>query len=710
MSRVLVISEKPNAAKRIAQALDEKGKPREIAVGSVTYYECTKDNDTILVTYALGHLYELRQTEGGWNYPRLETEWVPEYEVEKKAAKTRPLIALIKRLGRQADRFVVATDYDIEGSLIGYLVLKYACEIDTAKAQRMVFSSLTKSDIVEAYESARPNLDFTMIESGCVRHKVDWLYGINLTRALTLSIRKSAGWFKIVSTGRVQGPILEFVALRDKDINLFVPTPFWNIAVQGIFEKHELSLEFSNGRIDNKEMAYALADEIRGKTPYVDAVREKSVVQSAPPPFNLSDLQTEAYRLFGFRPSKTLSVAQKLYLDALISYPRTSSQRLPPSLDINAILNGLQKIARLGPLVRRLLKQAQLTPTQGEKEDPAHPAIHPTGTQPTEELRPNERKIFDLVVHRFLASLGEAAVKKIVKADILCGERLFYVRGVKVLITGWMDFYGPFVLMKEKALPDLSKGDEIQLTSVKVDEKYTSPPSRYNPSSLLRLLERENLGTKATRSEIIDSLNSRGYTVGDRFELSALGYAIYETLKQYVPTVLSADMTRRLEEEMEEIQRGAGSRESVLSEAKANLLTLLGNFRSQEDTIGQALVKGLQRYWREEQDMGPCPNCEDGTLTLVYSPKSGKRFVGCSNYRNGTCSTTFPLPQKGKVLPLKKQCPYCGYRMIRVLSGRKAWETCINWAECTGRQDELKALEEKRTTKERTKPVEDEDI
>lgn len=709
MSRVLVISEKPNAAKRIAEALDENENPHEIKVGSVSYYECTRGEDTIWVAYALGHLYELRQTERRWSYPRLETEWVPKYEVEKKSAKTRPLVALFRRLAGQADRFVVATDYDIEGSLIGYLVLKLACEVNTATAQRMVFSSLTKSDLVEAYQNVRSNLDFPMIESGCVRHQVDWLYGINLTRAFTLSIRKASGWFRIVSTGRVQGPTLAFVALRDKEINLFVPTPFWDITIQGTHDGHELEIEYSGGHIDTKTGAYALAEEIGGRTAYVDSVKERSVVQPAPAPFNLSDLQTEAYRQFGFRPSRTLALAQKLYLEALISYPRTSSQKIPPSLDIKAILNGLQRLTRFGPLVRRLLQQPQLTPAQGEKDDPAHPAIHPTGAQPTEELTPSEKKVFDLVMHRFLASFGEAAVKKTVRVEISCGEHSFYMRGAKVLKAGWMEFYGPFARSEERPVPSLSKGDEIYLASVSVDEKYTSPPSRFNPSSLLRLLEEENLGTKATRSEIIDSIGSRGYTTGDRFELSALGYAAYETLQQHVPTLLSADMTRTLEEKMEEIQQGSRHRESVLSEAKNNLIVLLENIRSQEDTIGQALVKGLQRYWREEQEIGPCPVCKDGTLVVVYSSRSGKRFIGCSNYRKGTCGTTFPLPQKGKIVSLDKVCPHCGYRMIKILSGRRGWETCINWANCPGRQEELKTIAERRAGKGRIKPVEDGD-
>jgi DNA topoisomerase-1 len=194
-----------------------------------SYYECKRGSDTLLVVYALGHLFELRQTEKGWKYPRLATEWVPKYEVDKKATATKPIIRLIKSVSKDVNQFVVATDLDIEGSLIGYLTLVFACGADTSKAKRMIFSTLTKTELDAAYDNLASSQDFPMIEAGQARHEVDWLYGINLTRALTLAIKAASGWFKIVSTGRVQGPTLALVAERDQAINVFVPTPYWVI-------------------------------------------------------------------------------------------------------------------------------------------------------------------------------------------------------------------------------------------------------------------------------------------------------------------------------------------------------------------------------------------------------------------------------------------------------------------------------------------------
>ncbi len=703
LSRVLIISEKPTAAKRIAEALSQQESLSEVKKGRVSYYEFKRGKDTLIVAYALGHLYDLRQIEKGWTYPRLETEWVPKYEVVKKATATKPIIRLIKKLAKDADEFVVATDYDIEGSLIGYLTVKYACGADPANAKRMIFSSLTTKDLENAYENMSLTLEFPIIEAGQVRHEVDWLYGINLTRALTLAIKSTAGWFKIVSTGRVQGPALAFVAKREQEINLFVPVPFWTIKAIGSHDGIEIELEYSRKRIDTKKEADTIGSELQGKQAHVDSIEKKKSTQKPPVPFNLSGLQAESYRHFGFKPSRTLVLAQKLYLDALISYPRTNSQKIPASVDVKEILHGLSGFKQYGFLAKRVLDDGMLIPVQGKKDDPAHPAIHPTGVKPPRRLTPSEKKVFDLIVRRFITLFGKPSVKESRRADVRCNTHLFHVRGLKVVKQGWMAFYQPYATTNEKEFPPIERGDSIQLTSVHVTGKQTSPVPRYNPSSLLKALERENLGTKATRSRIADSVKSRGYVLNDRFELSTLGYALFETLERYVPEVLSAELTRHLEKQMESIQEGDTDREQVLVDAKRELLRILERFRVMEAAIGTTLVRGLKRYWTEKQEIGPCPTCNVGTLNIISSSKTGKRFLGCSNYKEGKCEQTYSLPQSGKISPLDKMCPHCGYQMIKITSRRRAWETCINWTECPGRRDDLAELEKRRNSYARRK-------
>ncbi|MHA1654623.1 MAG: DNA topoisomerase I [Candidatus Thorarchaeota archaeon] len=700
MGHTLVISEKPAAAERIARALDEGNEPRVMKKGRLTYYECEREGNKLVVVYALGHLFELKQTEKGWTYPRLETEWVPRYEVDKKASDVKPVINLIKKLSREADSFIVATDYDIEGSLIGFLTLKYACNVDPHGAKRMRFSTLTRDDLVRAYEKMLPTLDFPMIESGYVRHQVDWLYGINLTRALTLAIKRASGWFKIVSTGRVQGPTLSFVAEREKEINLFIPTPYWTIDAVGEYNGNDLVFEYHKKRVDRLDEAQQIVNELKGARLNVSAVKATRSTVSPPVPFNLSGLQSEAYRHFGFKPSRTLALAQRLYLDALISYPRTSSQKIPPSIDTQSILEELKSQSQYERLIRVLEEQRRAEPVQGEKTDPAHPAIHPTGKKPERRLTPSERKLYDLIVRRFLAVFGEDSIRESMRVDLAHAGHTFHLRGRRVIKEGWMKLYGKYVRVEEQELPTLREGDVVPIERIEASEKMNQPPPRYNPASLLKQLERENLGTKATRAGIVDSLRSRGYTLSDRFELSTLGYATVETLERHVPQILSPEFTRRLEMDMEAIREGKRDREEVLFEAKRDLLQILDRFKEHEEEIGAELVEGLKRYWKTQEELGPCPKCGEGTLVIVRSPKTGKRFVGCSRYREGGCDLTFPLPQKGRIVPLDKHCEYCGYQMIRVVSGRRTWETCINWANCPGRQEDLKALQKRREKKE----------
>ena len=696
LSRVLVISEKPTAAKRIAEALDDNGTPKEIKKGKASYFECNNGQDILIIVYALGHLFELKQTVKGWKYPRLDVEWVPKYEVVKKATQTKPIINLIKNLAKDIDYFIIATDYDIEGSLIGYLTLKYACKTDPKNAQRMVFSNLTKNELQNSYENIRPHLDFPLVDAGWFRHEIDWIYGINFTRALTLAIKNTIGWFKIISTGRVQGPTLAFVAERDQEINLHVPIPFWRILTEGKYKDQMLELEYSKKRIEIENEAISIVKSLQNAEGHVRSINKSVTTHSPPAPFNLSGLQSEAYRHFGYKPSRTLAIAQKLYLEALISYPRTNSQRIPESIDTREILTNLGKIRTYKKLTDELLGKKKLVPVQGKKTDPAHPAIHPTGNKP-EKITPSERKLYDLIVRRFLSLFADKSKKESIRADIISNDHLFYLRGLRILEQGWIKFYEPYSKSDVREIPPLAENDIIDIVHIVCDERFSPPPPFYNPSSLLKVLENANLGTKATRAGIVDSLKSRGYTLNDRFELSTLGYTTFETLQQYMPLMLSSEFTRQLEEGMEAIQTKNQDRESALAHARKDLLELLNRFQEQEKEIGNALVAGLQRFWKEKQELGICPKCNEGKLIVIRSPKTGKRFVGCSNYKEKKCDQTFPLPQKGEIRPLDKKCEYCGYQMFSVVSPRRKWETCVNWTKCPGRVDEIQALEEQRT-------------
>jgi len=675
----LIVTEKPHAAKRIAEALDSQGKPKQFKENGLPYFVASRDRELVVVP-AIGHLYTIVHKSGTRSkYPVFNFKWTPRHLAEKNTKRIRYCIELFSKLSHDADSFVSACDYDIEGSLIGYSILKYACGGKETSAKRMKFSTLTKAELEQAYTQPLPSLDFALIEAGRTRHEVDWLFGINLSRALTWAAHRWSGRYHTLSTGRVQGPTLQFLAEREKEIRSFVPTPYWQINTEAEILNSVVEIEYEKKRIDTRAEADAVVEACAGKIGKVMNVEVKRVNQKPPLPFDVGALQQEAYSLFGYTPRRTLAIAQRLYLDALISYPRTSNQKLPPVIGYTTILNSLKQKREYAKLAQKLLEKEQLKPREGTKEDPAHPAIYPTGKLPEKPLEPSEKRIWDLVVRRFLTVFGDDAIKEILKVRVDVNGHSFFLRGRKILKQGWMEYYIPYVRAKEVLLPQIEEIDTVRLRRVKREDKFTCPPPRYNPSSLLKRMEELEIGTKATRVDIIQTLYNRGYVKGERIVVTELGFDVIDVLDKYAPIVTSAQLTRELEDKMEQIRNNKMKRKIVLDKVVEQLKPQLEHFKENEETIGEALTQAIQRAQAQERIVGKCPNCGTGNLTIVYSRKTRKRFIGCSNYFKGICSTSFPLPQRGTVKPTGNSCKACGWPQILVrLKGRRPWNLCFN--------------------------------
>jgi len=223
----LIITEKPSSAQKIAESLSEGKKPEKKAENKVFYYILKHKKQDIVVASAVGHLFGLKEKEKkGWTYPTFDVKWIPSSEI-KNAEYTGKYIHLLQKLSQKADKFTVATDYDLEGEVIGYNIVRFICKRKNAK--RMKYSTLTKDELIESYEKASKHLDWPQVEAGLTRHELDYYYGINLSRALTLSIKNSTGRFKVMSSGRVQGPTLAILAQREKEIKAFISKPFWQL-------------------------------------------------------------------------------------------------------------------------------------------------------------------------------------------------------------------------------------------------------------------------------------------------------------------------------------------------------------------------------------------------------------------------------------------------------------------------------------------------
>ena len=398
----LVITEKPAAAEKIASSLSE-GKLEKKSEKGVAYYEINHKGKEILVASAVGHIFILAEKIKSSTYPVSEVEWKPSYLASKNSSFTKKYYDVLKKLSKQAKEFTVATDYDIEGSVIGSNIVKYICNKKDAK--RMKFSTLTKDELIKSYETASKHLDFPQIEAGETRHELDFLWGISTSRALTNSIKNATGRYKMMSTGRVQGPALKIIVDKELEIKKFIPVPYWQLQLMGDIKSNTLEFFHEKNRFDNEKDAKDIYEKIKGNDGKVHEIKKDKTSIKPPSPFDLTSLQIEAYRTLRIQPKNTLEIAQNLYLTGLISYPRTSSQQLPESLNYKEIISKLSKQSEYKNICKNLLSLKELKPNNGKKTDKAHPAIHPTGEIP-EKITQEGQNLYDLIVRRTLASFS----------------------------------------------------------------------------------------------------------------------------------------------------------------------------------------------------------------------------------------------------------------------------------------------------------------
>ena len=682
-----MLCEKPSTAERIAIALDEDGKPQRKETDRVPHYEVLRGGKRLIVAAALGHLYSVVPKMADRSvYPVFEFGWVPRHVAERNAGNTKRWIDVIANLSKEAHEFVLATDYDIEGATLGYTILKYACGDKDVEAKRMKFSTLTTEELRKSYNELSEHIEFPTVEAGVCRHILDAMYGINLSRAMTVAAKQHSGRYLTLSTGRVQGPTLKFLVDREKSINTFVPTPFWSIKASVEIGGKVYEVEYEKPEMQTREEAEAVVNACQGKEATVAEIEEKRFRQNPPVPFDLGALQAEAYSFFKYTPKRTSDVTERLYLEALISYPRTSSQKIPPTINSRAILESLAKEPKYASLTKRLLNKKKLVPNEGKGEDPAHPSIYPTGNLPSKALSDQERRLWDLVVRRFMTVFGEPALKQSIKVTLRANGYSFFLHGKQVLEEGWLVFYEPFIRAEDVILPPLEKGQEVAFKEVAVEDKFTKPPARFNPSSLLKRMEDEGIGTKATRAGIIDTLYTRGYVVGERASVSELGLDVTSVLERHCPEVVSTGFTRELERDMDEIQNGKENKDAVVEKAKVRLEPVLTEMKKYQATMGEELSEAARKAQMQQRVVGSCLQCGTGKLAIIYSRRTGKRFLGCTGYFKGQCKVTFPLPQTGTIKAVNKTCGVCGWPMIQYQAkGKRSWVFCVR-PECPSKE------------------------
>ncbi|MCX6709430.1 MAG: DNA topoisomerase I [Candidatus Woesearchaeota archaeon] len=685
----LIITEKPKVAMKIAESLSE-GKIIRNSEKGVPYYEISRSGKKIMVGCAVGHLFGLME-EGGnkWKYPVFDVEWVPNYKIDKKADYTKKYIDVLKKISKGADSFTVATDYDVEGEVIGLNVIRHICGKEDGA--RMKFSALTKQDLVKAYEKKSPTIDWGQAEAGLLRHELDYYYGINISRALTSAI-KTAGTFQVMSSGRVQGPALKIIVDKEEKIKAFVSKKYWQILLKGETGNGPIEAWHKIDKFWEKKEADSVIERTTGKKCTVSNMQKQEIEKTAPNPFDLTTLQMEAYRCFRINPKRCLEIAQSLYTDGLISYPRTSSQQLPIEIGYVGILSNLSNQQEYENLIKGLIRlvnpqkanagiseglsTAKLIPNQGSKTDPAHPAIYPTGIEP-KKIEGEEKKLYDLVVKRFISTFGVSAKRERVAIELKIENDIFSASGITTKFRGWLSLYEPYAVEKEVELPKVAIGEEVKVKSIDELEKDTQPPKRYTPASIVKELSNKNLGTKATRATIVDTLFKRGYVSGQFIQATEIGIKTEKTLEKYCPEIVDEELTRHFEDEADMVMDKKKKREEVLEEAKAVLTKVLSHFSTKEKEVGLEL-KGAYRETRNTQSLvGECPVCHKGSLRIIFSKKTRKRFIACNAYPE--CKTTFGIPQTGLLKPNPEKCEQCGSSTVLLIyKGKRPWKFCLN--------------------------------
>ncbi|MEG2517210.1 MAG: DNA topoisomerase I [Raoultibacter sp.] len=700
----LIVTEKNIAAEKIADLLG-KTKPKTDKVYSTPVYRFERDGEEWVTIGLRGHILEpdfaptlIYDKKQGWQGVTIDGEALPAtlpdvlakppfkkkkpftvdsvelgawkmealpylvYAPIEKLPKEKELIRSLKNLAKKADSIVIATDFDREGELIGSDALSCIKEVNqTAPISRARYSAITQEEITHAFTNL-VELDVNLASAGASRQDIDLIWGAVLTRYLTLV--KFAGYGNVRSAGRVQTPTLALIVARERERLAFIPEDYWVIKgafAHGATETIEFEAPHAVARFKSEDQATSVMTNVEGvKTALVTSIEKKTRKVAPPVPFNTTSLMTAAASE-GISPGRTMRLAESLYMDGYISYPRVDNTVYPSSLDLEDTVKKVAGNPVYAPFCQQLLKSGPLHATRGKKETTDHPPIHPTNMATPDTLPPAEFKLYNLVVRRFLATLSDAAVVEGTKVNLVVGDETFIAKGDILQVPGFRGIY-PYGLKKDELLPALTEGEQVRFDGATLTQKQTEPSARYSQGKLIQEMEKLGLGTKSTRHAIIERLYAVKYVQNDPIEPSALGMAVCDALDKFAPHVTSPNMTAELESEMDNISMGSTSKVAVVDHSRNLLASQLESLIPHSEEVSAALADAVAA----DAYVGPCPKCGKD-LQLRASQKTRSMFIGCAGWPD--CDVTYPLP-KGKIEALSEPCPTCGMPQIKVTAFR----------------------------------------
>jgi len=648
--KTLVIAEKPSVARDLADALP----------GTFDNHDSYLESEDTVITFAVGHLVELIDPE---DYDERFKKWrmadlpiVPEeFKLRPRDKKAEKQLKVIHKLLQRddVDRIVNACDAGREGELI-FAYIYETSGVDKP-VERLWISSMTKTAIKEGFESLRPGEQLRQLEAAArSRSEADWLVGMNATRAATIRGRAWVGG--VVSLGRVQTPTLALLVKREREIQAFVPEPYWLVHAQFDPRYEGLWFEGDETRLKEAKRAEEIAAKVSGKDGVIESVERKEQSERAPLLYDLTSLQRDANRRFGFSARRTLQAAQSLYEDKkAITYPRTSSRWLSGDLvaQLKPTAATLQPIGEYAEAARYVLglQQLPLARVVNDSKVTDHHAVIPTDVEhDVSRFSPDERRIFDLVARRFLAVFHPPARYARTTVVTLVEEERFRSRGKITLEAGWRGVYGLLSEADQAAqkqdeegenesaeLPPLEQGQAIMCAKAEVEGKETKPPPRYTEATLLSAMEtagkliddeelreamkESGLGTPATRAETIETLIRREYIERGGKDLmpTPKGLQVITMLEEHPLT--SPELTGSWEKRLTDIEHGEDDRAKFIGD--------IAEFT--RATVEKIAELDKEKLRPERVELGPCPRCGAETGEII---KENSKAYGCTSWKS----------------------------------------------------------------------------
>jgi DNA topoisomerase III len=648
--KTLVIAEKPSVARDLADALP----------GTFENHDSYLESEDTVITFAVGHLVELIDPE---DYDERFKKWrmadlpiVPEeFKLRARDKKAEKQLKVIHKLLKREDveRVVNACDAGREGELI-FAYIYETSGVDKP-VERLWISSMTKSAIKDGFEQLRPGEQLRQLEAAArSRSEADWLVGMNATRAATIRGRAWVGG--VVSLGRVQTPTLALLVKREREIQAFVPEPYWLVHAQFDPRYEGLWFEGDETRLKEAKRAEEIAAKVAGKNGIVESVERKEQSERAPLLYDLTSLQRDANRRFGFSARRTLQAAQSLYEDKkAITYPRTNSRWLSGDLvpQLKPTAATLEPIGEYAAAARYVLglQQLPLARVVNDSKVSDHHAIIPTDVEhDVSRFSPDERRIFDLVARRFLAVFHPPARYARTTVVTLVEEERFRSRGKVTLEAGWRGVYGLLSEADQAAqkqdeegenesaeLPPLEQGQPVTCASAEVEAKETKPPPRYTEATLLSAMEtagkliddeelreamkESGLGTPATRAETIETLIRREYIERGGKDLlpTPKGLQVITMLEEHPLT--SPELTGSWEKRLTDIEHGEEDRSKFIGD--------IAEFT--RATVEKIAELDKEKLRPERVELGPCPRCGAETGEII---KENSKAYGCTSWKS----------------------------------------------------------------------------